>query len=293
MAYGDTRFADPSETSGTNPRVRAWLAQRIADEHPNAILLTGDTPFHGALSQNWDVFRKETASWRAGHAVILPTTGNHEVYGGSEAGIANYLNNFPDIQGHRTYRAILGNVELLSLDCTQATGATSQQARWFAAQLEHVSAQVNFLLILYHLPWVADRQSQIFVNLPTHDALAFRRILEARLPRLHARVLVLNGHIHNYERFQRNGVTYVISGGGGAEPYPLLFRGSADLYRDVGFPVYHYLTLDVDAARLHGVMWKVKDPTAANLEVEAKDEFTLQAPQATAQHAPQARRRAR
>ena len=73
---------------------------------------------------------------------------------------------------------------------------------------------------------------------------------------------MFNGHIHNYERFERHGVEYVITGGGGAEPYPLLFRGHADLYQDTGFPVYHYLTLEVSNHKLHAVMWKVKDPDA-------------------------------
>jgi hypothetical protein len=91
-------------------------------------------------------------------------------------------------------------------------------------------------------------------------------------------VIVLSGHIHNYERFERDGVEFVTSGGGGAEPYPLIFRGSADLYRDTGFPVYHYLTLDYHANKLHAVMWKVKDPDADTLDVEVKDEFTLTAP---------------
>ena len=68
---------------------------------------------------------------------------------------------------------------------------------------------------------------------------------------------------------------YVTSGGGGAEPYPLLFRGSEDLYRDTAFPVYHYVTLDYRNGQLHAVMWKVKDPDAATLSVEQKDEFTL------------------
>jgi hypothetical protein len=73
-------------------------------------------------------------------------------------------------------------------------------------------------------------------------------------------------------------VEYVITGGGGAEPYPLLFRGKADLYQDAGFPVYHYLTLEVSNHQVHAVMWKVKDPDAATLSVEQKDEFTIRAP---------------
>lgn len=278
VAYGDSRFTDPSVIHGTNPRVRKWLAERVAQEHPSVLMLTGDTPYTGANSNDWWVFQQETASWRAANILQLPTTGNHEAYGGLEQGIANYLDNFPGLEGHRYYSALLGSVEVISLDCTQSADAGSPQVKWFASQLAHLPAQVQFLFILYHIPWMADRQSRMFVNLPSPEALTLRCILEAHLRGLHARVVVFNGHIHNYERFERQGVEYVVSGGGGAEPYPLLFRGRADLYRDLGFPVYHFVTLDVSDGNLHAVMWKVKDPDANELSVEAKDQFTLTAP---------------
>ena len=279
VAYGDMRFTDPSVTSGTNPRVRKWLADRIAEEHPQALLLTGDMPFTGASAADWQVFQNETAPWREGHFLQLPTIGNHEIRGGEEAGIANYLRNFPLIAGHRYYSALMGNVEVISLDCSSPSSAYSAQAQWFGAQLDHLPQQVEFLFLLYHFPWMADRQSQLFVNLPTKDSLVLRNILEERLSRLHARIVVFNGHIHNYERFERKGVEYVITGGGGAEPYPLLFRGRADLYRDTEFPVYHYLTIDVSAHQMRAVMWKVNDPDAGELTVEVKDEFTLSRPE--------------
>lgn len=262
---------------GTNPRVRKWLADRIVVEHPQAILLTGDTPYTGGKDGDWEDFQQETEVWRASRLLVLPTTGNHEVYGGHDHGIANYLKNFPQVGGHLYYSALLGNVEVISLDCTQGTAPESPQATWFASQLEHISRQVEFLLILYHTPWVADRQSQMFANLPTREALSLRSILETHLPKLHARVSVFNGHIHNYERFERLRVEYIVTGGGGAEPYPLLYRGHSDLYRDTAFPVYHFVTLDVSPGKLHAVMWKVKDPDAPELGVEAKDEFTITA----------------
>jgi hypothetical protein len=168
-------------------------------------------------------------------------------------------------------------VEVISLDMTSASGGTSPQATWIAAQLDHLAKQVDFLFILYHTPWVVDDQSKLFTNLPSKEALTLRHLLEIHLYKMHAKVIVFNGHIHTYERFERNGVEYVTSGGGGAEPYPLLFRGSEDLYRDTAFPVYHYLTLDYRDGKLHAVMWKVKDPDAKNLSVEQKDEFTLTA----------------
>ena len=281
VAYGDTRFTDPSVTGVTNPRVRRWLAEEIGRQHPQVVLLTGDTPFHGGNPADWEEFQRETESWRLAKALELPTTGNHEVLGGP-AGIPNYLKNFPEIAGHRYYSALLGSVEVISLDFAQPSGISSGQGRWFAAQLNHVPAEVEFLIILYHLPWVADRQSQIIAGLPSKDSLALRQILETRLPKIHARVVVFNGHIHNYERFERNGVAYVVTGGGGAVPYPVLFRGGGDFYRDTAFPVYHYLVVDVADHKLHAVMWKVKDPDADTLSVEIKDEFTITAAAANA-----------
>jgi hypothetical protein len=277
VAYGDTRFTDPAVTKVTNPRVRQWLAERIAQHHPQVILLTGDTPFRGADAGDWQVFQNETQSWRAAQAIELPTTGNHEVVGGAPAGIANYLQNFPEIAGQLYYSALLGSVEVISLDYTSPNGLSTAQGRWFGAQLDHVPAQVEFLMILHHLPWMADRQSEVFADLPTKESLDLRGILEARLPQIRAKVIVFNGHIHNYERFERQGVEYVITGGGGAVPYPVLFRGAGDLYRDTAFPVYHYLTIDVENHQLHAVMWKVKDPEAETLEDEIKDEFTITA----------------
>jgi hypothetical protein len=275
VGYGDMRFTDPSVKIGTNPRIRKWLAERVAEENPEVLLLTGDMPYEGASLADWQAFRDETVLWRKNQILQLPTIGNHEVRGGNEQGIANYLQNFPGIEGHRYYSALMGSVEVLSLDMTSPSGGTTTQATWFAAQLDHLPKQVDFLFILYHTPWVVDEQSKLFTNMPSKEALTLRHLLEIHLHKMHAKVVVFNGHIHNYERFERNGVEYVTSGGGGAEPYPLLFRGSEDLYRDTDFPVYHYLTLDYSNGKMHAVMWKVKDPEAATLSVEKKDEFTL------------------
>lgn len=275
VGYGDMRFTDPSVKIGTNPRVRKWLAQRVAEENPEVLLLTGDMPYVGASNADWQVFRDETALWRKNEILQLPTIGNHEVKGGNQKGIANYLQNFPGIKDHRYYSVLMGSVEVISLDMTSPSGGTSAQATWFAAQLDHLPRQVEILFVLYHTPWVVDEQSKLFTNLPSKEALTLCHLLEIHLYKMHAKVIVFNGHLHNYERFERNGVEYVTSGGGGAEPYPLLFRGSEDLYRDTAFPVYHYLTLDYRKGELHAVMWKVKDPDADTLSVEKKDEFTL------------------
>lgn len=188
VAYGDMRFTDPTVTSGTNPRVRKWLAGRIADEHPEVLLLTGDMPLTGSNTADWQVFQAETARWREERILQLPAPGNHEMRGDKNVGIANYLANFPAVANHRYYSAILGSLEVISMDSTLPTAASSPQGKWFAAQLNNVPGQIEFLFILFHVPWVADRQSQIFVGIPDPESIALRDILEARLARIRAKV---------------------------------------------------------------------------------------------------------
>jgi hypothetical protein len=160
---------------------------------------------------------------------------------------------------------------------TSPIGRASEQTRWFVRQLAHIPAQVQFLFVLFHLPWMADDQSQMVADLPTRGTIELRNLLESRLPRINARVIVVNGHIHNYERFERKGVEYLVTGGGGAEPYPILLRGREDRYTGGGFPVYNYVTMDIQDGRLNATMWKVKDPEAETLSVEARDSFTIEA----------------
>ena len=45
-------------------------------------------------------------------------------------------------------------------------------------------------------------------------------MLEERQAHARARIVVFSGHVHNYERHEHGGVTYFVSGGGGAPPIP-------------------------------------------------------------------------
>src|ERR1700751_1659826 len=47
IAFGDQRFTDPTNVRVTNPRVRKWLVDRIAEEKPGAGLLNGGVPYSG------------------------------------------------------------------------------------------------------------------------------------------------------------------------------------------------------------------------------------------------------
>jgi hypothetical protein len=69
-------------------------------------------------------------------------------------------------------------------------------------------------------------------------------------------------------------VTYLVSGGGGARPYEVE-RTPQDLYRDKGFPNYHYIRLRLGKNDLKATMFRLADPGAAKLVWQKKDHFDL------------------
>src|SRR5580765_5138546 len=76
IAYGDTRFTDPGNVTATNPLARAALIARIADERPDAILISGDVPWHGGEKDDYARFRSETEAWRSRGLSVIPALGN-------------------------------------------------------------------------------------------------------------------------------------------------------------------------------------------------------------------------
>ena len=78
IAYGDTRFTDPDNVTATSPLARAALIARIAEERPDAILISGDLPWHGGEKDDYARFRSETEAWRSRRLRVIPALGNHE-----------------------------------------------------------------------------------------------------------------------------------------------------------------------------------------------------------------------
>jgi hypothetical protein len=170
---------------------------------------------------------------------------------------------------------LLGNVFIVNLNSTEPMWPTGDQADWLREQLDHIPAQANFVILQMHIPLIADTQSEFIANIPAPEGVTLRTYLEARALTLPQKFIAVYGHIHNYERFEFNGITHIISGGGGAQPYPVFVRGPQDLYRDTGFPVFNYVILTIHGKQAEGTMYKIADPNAAVYSVVAKDHFLV------------------
>lgn len=277
VVYGDMRFTNPSNTSDTAPGVRKWLAQKVAEEKPDILLLTGDMPFHGSDPADWKIYSEETAAWTQQRLRIYPTIGNHERLPDPQRGGENYFAAYPQIEHHSWYSVQLGNLYLITLDTSTLLNRGWEQRIWLESQLAHLPAAVDFVFFLFHVPLVSDLQTAFMLNIPDASMLDLRHELEASAARSRAKFVIFNGHIHNYERFDMNGIMHVISGGGGARPYPIFIRGDQDLYHARTYPNFNYVVISLQGKHADASMYRVVDPDAAQRSVELQDSFTLDA----------------
>ena len=155
----------------------------------------------------------------------------------------------------------------------------SAQRSWLEREISGLPASVRYVLISLHHPPVADPQEGLLAGhnaRPNEEALAeYLDQIEASCP---ARLIVSAGHIHNYERNVRHGVTYLVSGGGGARPYPVV-RSPFDLYQGTDFPNFHYLRFEVARQALSVQMIRLRDPDVAAGEAawDVRDRFEIAA----------------
>lgn len=153
--------------------------------------------------------RSFASSWRASFG-WLPAAG---------VGVAGALGNH-DVQVRRGryqfallrmpgpyYVRRVNEVELIVLDSTAVTPA---QTRWLERTL---AARTGFrrVVVFHHPPYTCGGHL---------GSATVQRTWVPLFERYGVR-LVLSGHDHNYQRFSRNGVTYVVHGGGGARLYAL------------------------------------------------------------------------
>jgi hypothetical protein len=107
------------------------------------------------------------------------------------------------------YSTTLGDAELIVLDANRPTDP--EQVAWLEQTLQ--ASRAPWKIAVFHQP---------AFSCSTHATTP--EVVAAWVPlfEAHGVDLVLNGHDHNYQRFEpRHDVTYIVSGGGGARLYEI------------------------------------------------------------------------
>lgn len=274
-AYGDIRFMDPSNTKDSDPVRRKLIVEKIAADKPAFLLITGDLVANGADANQWKVFDRETAPLRDAGIKLYPILGNHDLRGDLPVALSNYFQRFPYLQNSRYYSVRAGNVFIVGLD-SSLDQPGGDEMQWFDKQIGSLPNDVDFVVVLlHHPPFTRSRDSMVGGgHSPRPQEEDMGQFLESRQAKTRARFVVVAGHVHNYERYERGGVTYITSGGGGATPY-MIQRAPGDVYTDPG-PTYHFCHFDVEPGKLTMHMQKLELDGKTPKWVE-RDSFELTA----------------
>ncbi|MDB4969640.1 MAG: metallophosphoesterase [Myxococcales bacterium] len=201
VVYGDTRNGDDRA---------AELVRAISAQHPDLLFHTGDFSPHGGDLVGWlGFFSGEAALLR--DIPLYPVLGNHEIYRDPSAVQWRRFFIPPDGGRERFYYAFRqGPAEFIILDGNHPAPA---QTAWLSARLEAARSDgVRHVFVVEHQPPL---------SLGDHCGSAVEQadwvaLFEAHRARVRA---VFAGHDHAYERMERRGVRYFVSGGGGAPTY--------------------------------------------------------------------------
>jgi len=240
---GDSGFGDD--------QTRA-LAERMKGYDLDFVLHTGDAVYK-AFEQSGPAEAFATKYFKAfalllEETPIFPVLGNHDYDQAARSeGRPYFVRAFPLLTDPSVPDSALGTwyafdrsgIQFIMLDshAFQGAGGRAEQTAWLEERLADPSFQYS--IPVFHTPPYTS-------GLHRNDGRALQAdwnpLFEAAdVP------LVFSGHDHNYERIVRNGVTYVISGGGS----PVLYGENGRVEGSQGFHRrMHFVLVEIDQNRI-------------------------------------------
>lgn len=255
----------------SSPFVTAWwgdnhagtvtLAKHVTNllaHAPNMICVAGDMVNSGNAISEWhNYWFKPLETLNAAQTTpVIYARGNHD----GEHALAYAYSTLP---GNEAWFAFdYGNCRFIFLDSEVSSGTPTDQFAWLQAELNRPETQqAAFRIVCFHRPPFTD-----LWNGGGYIGETFARNDWVPLFSQKNVDVVIGGHMHAYQRGATNGVTYVVSGGGG---------GTIDTERVANWPFveveyssYHFDIMEVNGSVLS---WQAFDDNNQPLDM-----FTLQ-----------------
>jgi hypothetical protein len=196
---GDFGSGDKAEAR-VSSAIRTW----VRDRPLHALVTLGDDIYSDGSPSRFDQAWNEPYGWVEDAGVpVVASLGNHDIHTGNGGPVMDLLD-----MPNRWYERRIGPVEVFVLD---SNDLTEGQMEWLSTAL--ASSSAPWKVLVFHHP---------VYSCGPHGSTP--RVQHELLPVVASEGvdLVVNGHDHDYQRFPPvNGTTYVVSGGGGAELYPV------------------------------------------------------------------------
>jgi acid phosphatase type 7 len=222
VAYGDNR---------TQPKVHRAVLNRMSRFEPDFIIQSGDQVADGTKETQWDEFW-QVASKALSRSAYYPSLGNHEKNG------SPYYRFF-DVPAE--YSFDYGDVHFVALNSNRPAAEFRAQEEWLRKDLA-AHQDAKWRVVFFHH------------TVHTCTAIPSRRVGAAALAKRLEPIfqeqkvqLVVNGHDHNYQRHVANGITYIVTGGGGA---PLYNVKPNTPYLITAKKAHHHCEINVDGSKM-------------------------------------------
>jgi len=267
--YGDSRLG--SVPDAHTQVLKSMLQHHTASDPISFILHAGDLVGAGLSYASWQTEFFPKAATAIHEIPFYPVLGNHELIGLTDHPLLWYYYFFdlPE-NGSATdeeswYSFDYGNAHFVCLDTNLTVSdfagvplgdhdfrPGSQQDQWLVDDLSAAMSNddVRHLFVcLHHPPYSSGSHAMPMATEPI-DASETNEVLNVRahlvpLFEQYGVDIVFGGHDHLYERGLRNGITYIVTGGGGAALYPI--NQVENPYQQYAESVYHYCIVDVSA----------------------------------------------
>ena len=230
---------------GVRLAAQAAVADRIGDIRPDFVLHTGDVVYPAGESKNFDARYFQPYRGLIARIPFFLSLGNHDV---ATAGGQAYLDAFQlpsnNPEGTKRYYSFeYGNARFIALDSNQHPGPGGPMYAWLRQTLEPPRRRWTFAFF-HHPPYSSGKHGG-------HPAI---RMAWSPLFERAGVAMVFSGHDHTYERtvpirdfdLGSPGVVYVVTGGGGAEVYPV----GRNIWTAHSASVHHVVRVDVRGCRL-------------------------------------------
>ena len=267
------RFALVGDTMYSGPE-KLLLKERILEDEPSFVIHLGDfaAELGGYQESLWREYFFDDYADLLARVPLIPILGNHEYQGlimvfFSIPGAAPLFHDYFTLPNNgRWYSFDWANCHFLALDANIPQDLQGgEQIEWLEEDLRRSTDgedDPDWIFACWHEPAFSSGMGQF-------DLMG--EVLRGQVVPLmeaYGVDVVFYGHDHFYERSYKDGVYYILSGGGGAAPHPIL--EGVNPHSQLVMATYQYMRVAADGRSL---TVEAVDPLGTIL-----DTFTLEAP---------------
>ncbi len=215
--YGDSQHNEDAQRK---------IVREIISFHPAAVFRVGDLVNDGNDPDLWRRFNEI-------HGPLMPVTEYFPALGNHEFDSPLYFEQFPRLNGRRWYSVDREGIHFTILDSNSDLSPGSEQYKWLEKDLSAASGKDAVKALLFHHP--------LFDVSEKHKADE-KNLRPALMPLIekYGVSAVFCGHSHDYQRYNYQGVYFVVTGGGGSTLYG---RERDDPYLQKFAKAYHFCVL--------------------------------------------------